>query len=553
MTNTQKIKQYIALVHPSKPLFWGNLLIWILYYLMGLFSAIPSANAISSISKGDLPSTINWLIASFLVVCVQQFLLFLSERCFYAQVKDVWQKVQTKVFDKISNASKVSLKQVGKEKIMNITYANMGALTDFPRDSAKCISYFLQAAVSIIILLIYNLLIGTVIVILCVLNFLIQNIVHKKIANYVEKYYYWQDKSFENMSDNYSNHRLSFDLGISNSLKTKYLQNVQKSMDFKYKFGMLYTITDVWLPFFSKLILCALSVYMVYLTKSSLLTLTLYLILTNYTSQALSQISNSYSILTQINDAYVASLRVKNLLDMKDQDFINFGNNSTDQISGQIIFTNTSFYSNSKDIASIDNFNLTIKKRSSVLFFGSAGCGKRAIFLLLNRTIRPKSGTITIDNINIFDFDNQTYKHNVSAVLRRPYFFCGSIMDNLQASGANKTQIYQTCKQLGIHQKIVQTQHSYSTNLQQEPNAFTNFDKYVLSIARAVCTSAEILIFYEFPEGITPHQRDKLTNILKGLMQSHTVIIFSHDNWPKKICGQVYHVELGKIKKQNKK
>ena len=51
---------------------------------------------------------------------------------------------------------------------------------------------------------------------------------------------------------------------------------------------------------------------------------------------------------------------------------------------------------------------------------------------LLRRAIRPDNGTITFDTINIYDFDIETYKHNISYVTNKPYFFNDTILQNLK-------------------------------------------------------------------------------------------------------------------------
>ena len=72
---------------------------------------------------------------------------------------------------------------------------------------------------------------------------------------------------------------------------------------------------------------------------------------------------------------------------------------------------------------------------------------------MLRRAVRPDEGTITFDTINIYDFDVETYKHNISYVTNKPYFFNDSIFENLKYVESNKKKIYETCKKVGIYDK----------------------------------------------------------------------------------------------------
>ena len=550
MNNLQKIKQFIQIAKPKKWFWLIHLLTWIAFYLIGLYAAIPSANAINCITIGDLNGTIKWLIITCVVVVGQQVLNFVLDRFYYKSLGYVWYNINEQIYDKVSTAKKENFLETSKEKVINIVYNNMGTLADFPHNFAKYISYFLQALVSIIILLSYNLIIGAAIVLVCIVLYFIQSALNKRIGFWTNKYYDWQDRSLENVSDNYVNHKLTSDLDLTETMRTKYIKNVQKSQGFKYKFGMLYSVTDNWVPFMYKTIICALSIYMVYLTKSNIFTLTLYLVLTNYLTQAITQMTGSYVILDQINTVHVACLRVKNILDMTPEDLVEFGNNTSDNINGEIIFTNTSYTSKADNFAgNIEKFNLKISKNESTLIYGPPKCGKRAIFYMLNRSVKPSTGTITIDNINIYDFDKEAYKHNVAVASSKEYFYNDSIMQNMLLSGATKQEIYRVCKEFGIHKTIVQTQNSYNSNLSKEPTLLNTYETYLLGLARAVCTKAEIIMLYEFPSGLTAEQKNNLLNILSKLSQTHTLLIFSYNDWAKSICKNVYRVEKGKISK----
>lgn len=550
MNNIQKVKLFLQIANPKKGFWVIHLLTWIAFYLLGLYAAVPSANAISCITMGDLNGTIKWLIITGAVVIVQQALNFVLDRFYYKSLGDVWHNINSKIYDKVSVATKESFLDTSKEKIINIIYNNMGTLADFPHNFAKYISYFLQAIVSIVILLSYNLIIGAAIVVVCILIYFIQSALNKRIAYWTNKHYDWQDKSLENVADNYSNNQLSQDLDLTETMRTKYIKNITTSESLKYKFGMLTSVTDNWVPFMYKAIICVLSIYMVYLTKSNVFTLTLYLVLTNYLTQAITQMTSSYAILNQINNVYVASLRVKNIMDMKPQDLIDFGNNTSDNISGEIVFTNASYTSkNNEIVGAIEPFNLKIAKNKSVLIYGSPKCGKRAIFYMLNRSIKPSTGTITIDNINIFDFDKEAYKHNVAVASSKEYFYNDSIMQNMLLSGASKIQIYKVCKQLNIHKKIISSKDSYNTNLSKNPETLNTFETYLLGLARAICTNSEIVVLYEFPTGLSTEQKEQLKKILADISKQHTLIIFSHNDWAKCVCKTIYKVDKSKINK----
>ena len=551
MNNIQKIKQYIQIVEPKKSVFIFSLIAFLARYLLDLYLAIPSANAITSITIGDVHSTIKWLIVVCVVICIQQVLSFIIDRLFYKTIETCWQSVYSKIYDKISAASNESFLETSKQKIINTAYNNMSVVGEFPHYVAKYVSYFIQAFVTIIILVKNNVLIGAAIVLVCVLLYFILNKLNKKKSFWQNKQYSEQDKAAEILSDLYNNQLLTNDLNLTNNFRKRYISHVSKGQDYLYKHGMYLSGTENWIPFAYNAIICALSIYLVILTKSSVFTLTLYLILTKYLSQAIKQMTSSYGLLSQIHATHVGTLRVKNILDMTTEDLIEFGNNQTDNLDGQVMFTNCSYSSDAPGaVCPIKKFNLCIPTHSSTLIYGSHKCGKRAIYSMLNRSIKPVTGTITIDNINIYDFSKDIYKHNIATVTNNEYFYNDSIMNNLLLSGASKTQIYKTCKDFGIHNKIVSMQNSYNTNLSKENTNFSSVDMFILGLARAYCSNAEVLVIYGFPTGMSAEQKQNLEQILQFISIEKTLISFSHNDWAKNIYKNVYKVEKGQISKQ---
>lgn len=524
---------------------------WIIYYLLKLYVALPSSKAITSLTIDDFEQTTKWLLIVMCIVVSEQLVLYLENRIYHIMVKDVWAKINQKLYDKIERASQQSFISVSKEKIVNIIYNNIADLSDFSRNCAKNTSYFLQLITTILILFLYNWIIGISILGLCILVYVIKYFLHKKISFFMHKYYTYQDKMLENISDNYFAHIQHSTLDNGELKRQAYSKNLEKCALYKYKFGMLYCFDQVWLEFLCHILVSILCIFMVHQVENSLLTITYYLIISNYLSQAISQIIFDNDIISCINATYISALRIKTILDIKPENLLAFGDISTNNIEGELVFKNVSYSSNSKSIPDIRQFNMSITKHSASLICGPPNCGKRAIYKMLNRCITPTSGTITIDNINIYHFDKETYKHNIAFVPRKTRLFNDSIMNNLLVSGASKERVYQICKKLKLHQQIINLQQSYSTNLFENKNALSSFCIYLIGVARAIATSAEILVFYDFPSDLDNNERQWLSKTLKHLSKTHTLLIFSHDDWAKFACNTIYYVDNGKVTKLN--
>lgn len=546
MDNFKKFKTCMKISKPNMWLFISMILLNIAVYLSWLYFATPSANVITAMTISDFDAAVYWLIICFLLVLAQRIILTLVHQLYFFQLKYMWKRLHGKIYDKVLNASASGYGRTSKEQIINTIYNNVGTLDEFTYYFAETFSYFIQAVISIVLLIIKNWLIGIIIVGSAVIIYILNDLITKKIGLANKKYYEYEDRALETVADNYNNHTLTKDMGFQGDIDKKYNRSLTLAQDTQVQIGKYYEYREVWMVLLSKFIVFAISLYMIFLIKADIFTITLYLVLTSYISQALDKTTSAQTMLEYINNAYVASLRVKTILDMNQEDLKEFGNNKTNDITGEVIFTNVSYSSNTDTkIGKINTTTIKIKRNSITVISGLTGSGKRALYYMLNRTIRPNTGTITMGGINIYDFDREIYIHNFATAESKPYFYNQSILKNLQVTGASNKQIYEICQQLNLHNKIIKLENSYQTNF--ENAKFSGYEKYLLGLARAMCTNAEVIAIYETPSAISSEQLKELKNIIKDISKVYTLIIFTSSDILNDVGNNNYIVENGNV------
>lgn len=78
-----------------------------------------------------------------------------------------------------------------------------------------------------------------------------------------------------------------------------------------------------------------------------------------------------------------------------------------------------------------EKLSFTVKKGSSLALVGKSGCGKSTIMNLLMRFYEPTGGEITIDGIDIKDFDIHYLRSKMGIVSQEPTLINGTIRDNI--------------------------------------------------------------------------------------------------------------------------
>ena len=100
---------------------------------------------------------------------------------------------------------------------------------------------------------------------------------------------------------------------------------------------------------------------------------------------------------------------------------------------------------------------MKIKAGSTVALVGASGCGKSTCIQLIQRFYDPQSGSITIDNKNLKDFNLNWIRSQMGIVSQEPILFGTTIYENIQfgREDATKEEIIQAAKNANAHDFIM--------------------------------------------------------------------------------------------------
>ncbi len=548
--NFKSIKQWYNITRPSKAVMFFQFLTAVIPSIVTVLKAYPAARAITCISVADYRGAIINLVIAFALEIISTVSWDIQYRLDIVQLGKIYPRIQKQICDKIFLADDASFKATSKEKMVNIVSTNIVTLSDFCDYISYKLAYLCEALTTLVIIFVTNFYIGLMIFAIAIIVYLLINALNNAVGRRTIQIHDGRDKLGEALTDIVDNRYLSADLNLKDNLEDKYFKRVDGVLKHYKKRKALKSIRDNYVYLLYTFIILVATLLLVKMVEANTITLTLYLVITPYLTSSITKFVNFFSLSADLQDAKVASLRIKTILDMNERDMIEFGRNSTDKLSGAMTFTNVTYSEADKlgkSLGNLKDFNAQITKNQVVLFEGLRNCGKRSIFYMLRRAVRPDEGTITFDTINIYDFDSETYKHNISYVTNKPYFFNDSIMENLKVVESSKKKIFEVCKRLGVHEAITALPEGYETNLIKNPSALSAQQKFLVGLARALLTKSEIFMIYEFPIGLNEKEQETIKHLLNELKGERTILVFSAQNPIDDILDRHFKIEKGNV------
>jgi len=224
----------------------------------------------------------------------------------------------------------------------------------------------------------------------------------------------------------------------------------------------------------------------------------------------------------------VSSERVFKVLDTKE--FIeNEGRVDAEKINGNIEFKNVWFAYNNEDWI-LKNISFSVKQGETIALVGATGAGKSSIINLLNRFYEYNKGLISIDGIDIRDYELTSLRKNIGVVLQDVFLFSDTLANNISLNDPEITreQIIEAAKIVGAHDFISKLPNDYDYNAMERGGMLSVGQRQLISFIRAYVYDPKILVLDEATSSIDTESEKLIQKATELLTKNRTSIIIAH-------------------------
>lgn len=459
--------------------------------------------------------------------------------------KETYVEVHKKLVHSIYNFDEDYSKKISNGKIINSSNSDIINIAEIP---SFIIELFIESIKLLIIYFIFfkqSILIFLYVIIIDLVYYKFAKKCNDKNTYYLKKQRNYADKITGILSQILIGIKDIKSFVIEDKLNNK-LDNYRKKWQKNYLLKRKYYFTRKTLVGliidFGKIILYFILIILLIKNK---LGIAIFLLLISYYDKAKESINDIMGFDLSIMEESVSLYRINEI--------INYGNGSpklsgmfnNDYITGMVEFKNVSFKYNKTMI--LKNISFVAYPNQITTIVGKTGSGKSTIFNLLLRMYKINSGNILIDNLNIYEYSKDVYSSNISVVNQKTFIFNMSIRNNLSLIDSNRKKQIDACKRVGIHDFIVSLPDGYNTILKEDATNISGGQKQLLSLARALLTTSEIILLDEITSSLDPDTTNKIIKLLNDLKTDHTLIVITHNKDLMKNSDKLIVLNNGKI------
>jgi ATP-binding cassette subfamily B (MDR/TAP) protein 1 len=251
-----------------------------------------------------------------------------------------------------------------------------------------------------------------------------------------------------------------------------------------------------------------------------------------------------------ISEGKIAAGRIQEFIHVKSQ--LKSGNLQT-TIVGEIEFHKVKFaYPTAKDTRVLKGLSFKLRPGERLGIVGATGSGKSTVIQLLLRYYEQDSGTITIDGVDIRDFDIKFLRENISVVSQEPVLFNESIAENIRYGKleAKDKEIKRAARRAGALEFIETLPDKFDTKCGSKGSQLSGGQKQRIAIARAIIRKPKILLLDEATSALDRRTERQVVESIENAFPECSRITVAQNLLTIKDSTKIIMIEKGKLVEQ---
>ncbi|SHJ30606.1 ABC transporter ATP-binding protein [Hespellia stercorisuis] len=197
----------------------------------------------------------------------------------------------------------------------------------------------------------------------------------------------------------------------------------------------------------------------------------------------------------------------------------------------------------------LKDINLSLKPKERITFVGRTGVGKTTLFKLILGILEPTKGMITINGVDVYEIPNSQKRSIFGYVDQSFPLIKGTVAEqiSLKDESITREQIERAIDFAGLKAYVEALDNGLDTHVVSD-TLFSQGQKQLFAIARAVVTSPPILLLDEITANLDSITEEKIVSVLEKASEMYTILSISHRLSTMIASDTVVILEHGRVK-----
>ena len=218
-------------------------------------------------------------------------------------------------------------------------------------------------------------------------------------------------------------------------------------------------------------------------------------------------------------------------------------------LAGALRFNHATFaFEDAPDKPILKDINLEVRPGETMALVGITGSGKSALIQLVPRLYDVTAGSISIDGVNLRDFDVEDLRRIVGVAFEDTTLFSSSVRDNVLLGAEDRTDAA-----LDEALDVAQAHFAYSlpdgvdTLIGEEGLSLSGGQRQRIALARAIAARPRVLVLDDPLSALDVHTEELVETRLREVLKDTTTLIVAHRPSTVALADRVALLEEGRI------
>jgi ATP-binding cassette subfamily B protein len=219
------------------------------------------------------------------------------------------------------------------------------------------------------------------------------------------------------------------------------------------------------------------------------------------------------------------------------------------RLAGALRFNNATFaFEDAPDKPILKEINLDLRPGETMALVGITGSGKSAMIQLVPRLYDVTDGSITIDGVDLRDFDVEELRRIVGVAFEDTTLFSNSVRDNILLGAPVRNDAV-----LEEALDVAQAHFAYSlpegleTLIGEEGLSLSGGQRQRIALARAIAARPLVLVLDDPLSALDVHTEELVETRLRAVLKDTTTLIVAHRPSTVALADRVALLEDGRI------
>ena len=196
----------------------------------------------------------------------------------------------------------------------------------------------------------------------------------------------------------------------------------------------------------------------------------------------------------------------------------------------------------------LKNVSLVVEAGTRTAIIGPTAAGKSQLLFLLTSLIKPQSGSVEFDGIDINEYNKETFQHQIGFVFQDSVIFNMSVRENIAFNEKVTDELMLKAIETAELQDFIATlPEGLDTVVSERGNSLSGGQKQRIMLARALALNPKILLLDDFTARVDGQTEQKILANVEKNYPGITLISVTQKIASVQHYGQIILLEEGEV------